>query len=88
MEFETRLTNEDLKEDYESQFELVNHLIREAQGMITSGRSPKIDTHSENVAVIVVDEEVRKDVKSSVVIEEIPLNGAELEGQSLETSND
>jgi len=87
MEFNTRLTNEDLKKDYESQFDLVNHLILEAQAMISSGRSPKVDTHSENVAVIVVDEEVRKDHIAQIVSEEVSIIGTDLEEETLETTH-
>lgn len=86
MEFESRLTNEDLKKDYESQFELVNHLIRQAQGMISSGRGPRVDTHSENIAVVVVDEEIRKDHISDVVLDEVSLNGIELDQEEVENA--
>lgn len=56
MEFEERLTNDSLKKKFDSQFELVNYLIKQARGMIRSGRAPRVNVHSDNTAVNVVAE--------------------------------
>ncbi|MCB1149375.1 MAG: hypothetical protein KDK48_04355 [Chlamydiia bacterium] len=56
MEFEERLTNDSLKKKFDSQFELVNYLIKQARGMIRSGRAPRVNVDSDNTAVNVVAE--------------------------------
>lgn len=58
MKFDSSLTNEKIKKNFDSQFDLVNYLIHQAQDMIASGRSSRVKTHSDNIAVNVVAEVV------------------------------
>ncbi|MCB1113185.1 MAG: hypothetical protein KDK62_00320 [Chlamydiia bacterium] len=53
---EKKLTTEDLKKRFPSQFELVGYAISLADNMVHSGRGPRIRTTNENPAVIVLDE--------------------------------
>lgn len=56
MEKNEFLTNESIRKKFKSQFELVNYAIKLSEQMIHSGRSPMIDTESENTAVIIIEE--------------------------------
>jgi hypothetical protein len=64
MEFDNYITNEKIKKNYESQFDLVNHLIEEARNMIKSGRGSRVRTDSDNVAVNIVAEIMAEENKS------------------------
>jgi len=86
MKFESTLTNEGLKKEFDSQFEMVNYLIFQAQGMISSGRGPRVQSQSDNVAVNVVAEVVEgKDKDTLEVEEEFEVIGAEFNQEALET---
>ncbi len=50
------LTNETVKKNFKSQFELVGHAIKLAENMIKTGRGPRIKSDSQNVAIHVLDE--------------------------------
>lgn len=56
MEINELLTNESIRKKFKSQFELVNYAIKLSEQMINSGRSPMVDTESENTAVIIIEE--------------------------------
>lgn len=56
MEIDQNLTNETIKKRFGSQFELVGYLIKQARGMIRSGRGPTVRVATDNPAVIVVEE--------------------------------
>ena len=56
MENNEFLTNESIRKKFKSQFELVNYAIKLSEQMIHSGRTPMVDTESENTAVVIIEE--------------------------------
>jgi len=83
MAFDVSLTNEKIKKRFDSQFEMVNYLINEAQKMIASGRAPRVDSDSDNPAVNVVAEVSAG--KDQVNEEEVNFISIEVEQEQLET---
>lgn len=86
MEFDTSLTNEEIKKRFDSQFDLVNHLIHRAQDIIASGRGVSIDADSDNIAVNVVADTVSGREYQE---EESPnLNGLDLAAEETEAEEE
>jgi len=51
-----RLTNEELRKKFKSQFELVNYSISLAENMIKSGRGPRVKSDNQNRALNILEE--------------------------------
>lgn len=49
-------TNEKLSKKFKSNFELVNYAISLAENMIQSGRDPRVKSHLQNRAMLILDE--------------------------------
>ena len=70
---EKNLTNEKLKEKFESPFELVGYAITLVGNMVHSGRAPRIKTTVENPAVWALEEILQgKDILETIP-EDAPL---------------
>lgn len=67
------LTNEKLKQKFESPFELVGYAISLVGNMVHSGRAPRVRINNENLAVLALQEILEgKDVLESIP-DEVPL---------------
>lgn len=53
---EKNYTNEKLSKKFKSNFELVNYAIQLADNMIKSGRDPRVKSHLQNRAMLILDE--------------------------------
>ena len=84
MELYSSLTNEEIKKRFDSQFDLVNYLIDEAQKMIASGRAPRVEVHTDNVAVAVVAEVIAGKDQVGERQEESNLNNIEVGQEEVE----
>lgn len=68
---EKNLTNEKLKEKFESPFELVGYAITLVGNMVQSGRAPRVRSSIENPAVWALEEILQgKDVLETIPDEE------------------
>jgi hypothetical protein len=56
MEFKKRITNEDLRKKFKSQFELVKYAISLAENMILTGREPRAKIEGQNRAMQILEE--------------------------------
>lgn len=56
MTFKKYLTNEKIKKEFDSQFDMVNYMIHQARDMIKTGRGPRVPTDSDNIAVNTIKE--------------------------------
>lgn len=56
MKQKEQLTNEDIGQKFENQFDLVNYAISLASSLIKTGRDPYVKTHTENPALQILEE--------------------------------
>lgn len=56
MEFKKRITNEELRKKFKSQFELVKYAINLAENMILTGREPRAKIEGQNRAMQILEE--------------------------------
>lgn len=82
MEFKDRLTNEELRKKFKSQFELVKYAITLAENMIHTGREPRVKTEVTNRAMQILEEiAMGRDKFDEIIVE--PVN-ATLEAKATE----
>jgi hypothetical protein len=53
---ENKITTEDIRKEFKSQFELVNYAIRLAENMIKSGRESRVTSNKQNRAMQILEE--------------------------------
>jgi len=69
---EKNYTNEKLSKKFKSNFELVLYAIQLAENMIKSGRDPRVRSHLQNRAMLILDEIIEgKDKLDEIVKVEV-----------------